>query len=170
LPDSFTAVQLVRAALSRRVQAVISMDITERVARLEALCQRLERLRAPATRKKKKSGRPGIWKGREGFLLVIAVNSIRREHGKGIADAIVRLKARSRWWRSFGHRELQSRFQEARRYWMPILRRFEELREFEIELAALKADSEADKANDPLYRLMYGDQSRPVTKSPRDFS
>ena len=146
------------------------MEITERVARLEALFQRLERLRTPATRKKKKSGRPGIWKGRKGFLLVIAVNSISQEHGKGIADAIIRLKARSpRWW-SFGHRELQSRFQEARTHWTPILRRFEELREFEIELAAYEAEIGEYKANtDPLYRLMYGDQIRPVTKSPRYF-
>jgi hypothetical protein len=94
-----------------------------------------------------------------------------KEHGKGIAGAIVGLRARSSWWRRFEHRELQIRFQEARGYWTPILKRFEELREIEIEMAALEAER-VDKANrnDPLYRLMYGDQSRPVTKSPRYFS
>jgi hypothetical protein len=81
------------------------------------------------------------------------------------------LRARSSWWRRVEHRELQIRFQEARGYWTPILKRFEELREIEIEMAALEAER-VDKANrnDPLYRLMYGDQSRPVTKSPRYFS
>jgi hypothetical protein len=101
--DSFTAIRLARASLPKAVQAVISMDTTERLARLEALNQRLERLCAPATRKKEKSGRPGIWRGLVGFLLLVAVNSIMKEHGKGIADAIVRLRARSPSWRNFGH-------------------------------------------------------------------
>jgi hypothetical protein len=109
------------------------MDITERMARLEALCQRVEGLRAPATRNKKKSGRPGIWKGREGYLLLVAVNSIMKEHGKGPADAINRLRKRSNGWQRIPYRELQSRFQEARTYWTPILKRFDKLREFEIE-------------------------------------
>jgi hypothetical protein len=146
------------------------MNRAERLARFAALLQRLERLSTFEPRKKKKSGRPGKWRGRDGLLLVVAVDSIMKEHNNGIADAVGRLRARSSWWRRFGHRELQIRFQEARRYWTPILKRFEELREFEVELTALEAEIGVHIFNDPLYRLMYGDQSRPVTKSPRYFS
>jgi len=132
------------------------MGTSDRQARLGALRQKLEHLRAFEPRKKKKSGRPGKWKGLEGFLLFLAVNSIMKEHDEGIAKAVARLKRRSRRWRGYQDRALQIRFQEARQYWTPILERYGELREFEIELAALEAE-QIDKFRDnPLYRLIYG--------------
>jgi hypothetical protein len=75
--DSFTAVQLARASLPQGGAGGDLMDKGQVLDKLAVLRQRLERLRVPRTNKKKKSGRPGVWKGHEGFLFVLAVNSIR---------------------------------------------------------------------------------------------
>jgi hypothetical protein len=149
------------------VQAVISMSTTERVSRLVALRQRLERLRLPGTRKKKKSGRPSVWKDHEGFLLILAVNSIRAERKKGVADAIRILQRRTNRWARYSVRTLEARFQEARKHWTPIVKYHDELIAISLENTAIGAEIGADKVNiDPLYRLLRGQF---VTKSRKYF-
>ena len=139
------------------------MDNTEVVAKLAALRQRLGRLRVPRASKKKKSGRPGVWKGNEGFLFMLAVNSIRAERKKGVSDAIRILQRRTedrtdRWTR-YSVRTLESRFQEARKHWAPTIKCQEELVALTIESAAISAEIGADKVNmDPIYRLLYGER------------
>ena len=139
------------------------MDNTEVVAKLAALRQRLERLRVPRASKKKKSGRPGVWKGNEGFLFILTVNSIRAERKKGVSDAIRILQRRTedrtdRWTR-YSVRTLETRFQEARKHWAPTIKCQEELVAIAIESAAIAAEIGADKVNmDPIYRLLYGER------------
>jgi hypothetical protein len=139
------------------------MDNAEVFAKVAALRQRLERLRVPRTSKKKKSGRPGVWKGHEGFLLILAVNSIRVERKKSVSDAIRilqhRTKDRTDRWTRYSVRTLEARFQEARKHWAPTIKCQEELVAIAIESAAIAAEIGADKVNmDPIYRLLYGER------------
>jgi hypothetical protein len=72
------------------------MDKGQVLDKLAVLRQRLERLRVPRTNKKKKSGRPGVWKGHEGFLFVLAVNSIRVERFAGPPAPLAHISS-DRW-------------------------------------------------------------------------
>jgi hypothetical protein len=67
-----------------------------------------------------KPRRPGRWKGPDGYELVAAVLEYQAEHScTDIAPAIKLLRARSKKWRAINQRDLERRFQEARRYWEP---------------------------------------------------
>jgi hypothetical protein len=80
--------------------------------------------RGPQPRALKKSGRPRSWIGRHGFALVGAVTHARfehlRKHGRfgSVARALRRL-TKAEPWRGFQgkERELQKRYNEAKRHW-----------------------------------------------------
>jgi hypothetical protein len=145
------------------VLAVIPMDRAEASARLAILLQKLERREPSAYSPKKKSGRPRVWKGRDGYLLMIAVNSIKAERGKGIADAVRSLRMRSDRWRPFPARELEIRFQEACKFWVPMAKSIAEVQALADELNAI--ESAFPPASD-VFSLIHGY----VTKNRKDFS
>jgi lysyl-tRNA synthetase class I len=107
--------------------------------RWRQVLDRLEHVRTPVSQPKKKSGRPRKWLGRVGYELLVAVNSICAERRRGFADAIRILRSRSpAKWGSYDQRELQTRFQEARNFWLPYLKNFAEFRAIHGEIAAIQ--------------------------------
>src|SRR5262249_25437513 len=93
----------------------------------------LEKFNAKGPRKKKKSGRPSFWRGLEGLMFVSAVQKIIKERGCKTAAAIrVAARKRREAWGNTGpvaarltkalkDRQLEVRYQEARRYWSYVI-------------------------------------------------
>jgi hypothetical protein len=123
---------------------VVPMD-NDRLA-LEHAIRRLDKLRMPPARPKKKDGRPRTWIGRDGYLFLLCVNSIKKELAENqrqrqrrdklgldlpraarrvsFAEAIRELRRRSDKWGRYPQRELEIRFSQAvKPFWLPLLRR-----------------------------------------------
>jgi hypothetical protein len=133
----------------------------ENLKRINDLLERLLDLQsnAPIYPQKKKPGRPRKWKGRDGYSLLIAVNSIRAEQDCGVSAAISKLRHKSPLrWRLFTNRELQIRFQEARKFWVPMAKRIAELQELGDKLNAMSPP------RGDLFSILAA-----VTKNPGDF-
>jgi hypothetical protein len=95
-----------------------------------------------------KRGRPRKWVGRDGYQLMLAVNSIRVELGQKlgrrctIAHALKVLRTRAAKypslskWKNYQPDALQARLREARKFWPPQIKRLAKLQAKLDELAA----------------------------------
>jgi hypothetical protein len=82
-------------------------------------------------------GRPGIWKGQDGYDLVVLVEGVRKQTGCGIKDAIKHLHdIKCPPCDLHPVVQLVVRYQEAKKHWEPAIRR---IREIEAEHDALNA-------------------------------
>jgi uncharacterized protein YukE len=118
---SFALVERHRAAIK-----AAAADLRQASSAIEQAQQHLAKCRAELQRfiakgptMKKKTGRPGFWRGHGGFSFASEVDQIRAEHRCGIAQAIAKalkdpLNAHLR---KHSARQLQRRYQEARSYW-----------------------------------------------------
>lgn len=68
-----------------------------------------------------KPGAPGQWKGDLGGKLLEDVEAVRKEKGAdiSIAAAIGALRQSSPIWRGYKKRELEVRYQDAKKFWAP---------------------------------------------------
>jgi hypothetical protein len=96
-------------------------------------------------------------------MLMLILNSINAERHRGIADAVRILKQRAlhypqlKPWIKFANRELEIRYQEASKFWIPMAKSVAELQEI----------SDLLRLHEPRKTQTLWDVF--VTKSPDDF-
>jgi hypothetical protein len=85
-------------------------------------------------------GRPGIWKGQDGYDLVLRVEAMRKRFGYSSKDAIKDLR-KTKWppYDQYSEESLVARYYDAKRHWEPAIRR---LREIGVEHDALNAEAQ----------------------------
>ena len=126
------------AAREKRLKATLRKleqkryDADRDVEKLQDLRQRLDGLRP------KQDGRPGTWKGQQGYDLFLLVEGMRKRTGCTAKHAIERLhEIKCPPCDKHTVRELRVRYsQDVKPYWAP---RFREMEKIEAELAALEA-------------------------------
>jgi hypothetical protein len=129
--------KVAQAEKRRRLTEIELAEMQQARAAFEKAEAALHKFYAKGPHKKKKPGRPGFWKSPEGHLFVLEVDRIVKERGCKIAFAIRiarkktiewskwvqtdRLKglmiARATRLAKLTDRQLETRYQEARRYW-----------------------------------------------------
>ena len=123
--------------VKRRLQS-----IKEEEARLEGLLSRNDALKSQIA--PKETGRPSRWKGSFGRETVLIVEAMRRKQDVSIVDALRLLRKGPPWnelrrrdGRPYSDEQWQTRYQEALKYWAPLL---EEDKEIDDALAVNRVD------------------------------
>jgi len=113
--------------VKRRLQS-----IKEEEARLEGLLSRNDALKSQIA--PKEIGRPTRWKGSFGRETVLIVEAMRRQQGVSIAAALRLLRKGPPWnelrrrdGRPYSDEQSQTRYQEALKYWAPLLKKDKEI-------------------------------------------
>ena len=154
-------------------------EINQRIAHLEKRQAALTRFYKRGPHSKKKSGRPGFWKSPHGCTFVLEVERIKQERKCKTATAIrVAKKELIQWGQQLSKTyskdnpaiaraarlvrltddaALQSRYQEARRYWL-----------FMVDPEAYQREEEALQRN--FERALQALQDAAPKKNPYDFS
>jgi hypothetical protein len=130
-------------AAHKKKLAAASRTLENQIAALEKDIQERERLRRERNALISKywpdepDGRPPIWKGQDGYDLVLRVDAIQKRTGCSAKDAIKQLhKTNYPPYDEYHIKTLVIRYHEAKKHWWPAIRR---LREIEAELDALDA-------------------------------
>jgi len=83
------------------------------------------------------NGRPRVWKGQDGYDLVLRVEAIQKQTGCSVKDAIKQLhKTNYPPYDQYRVKSLVIRYHEAKKYWWPAIRH---LRKIDAENDALNA-------------------------------
>jgi len=135
------------AAREKRLKAILRKleqkryDADRDVEKLQDLRQRLDGLRP------KQDGRPGTWKGQQGYDLFLIVKDMRKRTGCKVKHAIEALH-KLKWppCDKHGVSELRARYSgTVKPYWAPRVREMEKI---EAELAVLEAKREPVMTDD----------------------
>jgi|SRR6516164_9536868 len=129
--------KVAQAEKRRRLTEIELAEMRQAQAAFEKTEAALHKFYAKGPHKKKKPGRPGFWKSPEGLFFVLEVDEIVKERGCKIAVAIRRARKETIKWsklvqtdrlkrlmiaraarlEKLTDRQLETRYQEARRYW-----------------------------------------------------
>jgi hypothetical protein len=124
-----------------------SRTLENQIDALEKDIQERERLRRElnALRSKywpdKPDGRPGIWKGQDGYDLVALIEDLQKQYGCTIKDAIKHLhKIKHPPCDQHHLKSLVTQYHVAKKHWKPAIKQIQKI---EAELDALDAEAKA---------------------------